>query len=97
MNLLTTLTKGTGGKMEEIKINYLKLVRSKKKLTQQELADLSGVCRSYISRIEAGYKPRLEAVVKLATGLRISPNNLAKELGLAAPRRRSTGNEQKAA
>jgi len=67
---------------EEFKKEYLKLkpryeiirqlieVRTEKRLTQQELADKTGIKRSNISRLESGnYNPSLEFLQKIAEGL----------------------------
>lgn len=55
----------------------LKEIRIKKELTQQQLADYSGMDRAYISELERGLLiPSLETVFKLARQLRIKPRDL---------------------
>ena len=54
----------------------LKETRIKKELTQQQLADYSGMDRAYISELERGLLiPSLETVFKLAKQLRIKPRD----------------------
>jgi transcriptional regulator with XRE-family HTH domain len=44
--------------------------RTKRKLTQRQLAELSGVSREYIARIELGqHDPTLSTIEKLAKAL----------------------------
>ncbi len=51
---------------------YIKSLRTSKYLTQQELADKTGLSKSYISGIEKGVKtPRIEQVEKIAKVLMI--------------------------
>ncbi|MGW3545658.1 helix-turn-helix domain-containing protein [Nocardia niigatensis] len=57
----------------------LREYRVAKFLTQEELADLSGVSRPTIARIESGTaKPRPRTVRKLAAALGIEPGNLVE-------------------
>jgi len=62
---------------------YLKLgscivsLREKKKISQEKLAFLSGVDRTYISRIEKGYaNPTVKVIEKIATALRVKIHSL---------------------
>ena len=58
----------------------LKLRRKKAGLTQDELAELSGVSVEHIRRLE-GKSPcgvRLEAIVKLSKAIKISPSGFLK-------------------
>lgn len=51
--------------------------RTKRALSQQELADLAGVSKANISRIEAGLqKPRAATVRSLATALNVTTEDL---------------------
>lgn len=53
--------------------------RNRKKLTQKQLAELSGVSKSYIGDIECGRKiPRLETLERIANALRVNMSNLIK-------------------
>jgi transcriptional regulator with XRE-family HTH domain len=56
----------------------LKQARTKRKLTQEELEEVSGVDQSIISRIERGElrNPGIQTVVKLATALKVNPGTL---------------------
>lgn len=55
----------------------LKEFRLKKELTQQQLADYTGMDRAYISELERGLLlPSLETVIKLAHQLKIKAGYL---------------------
>ncbi len=55
----------------------LRQLRKEKNLTQRQLADLIGVKNSVISFYEVGERtPSLDAVIKLATVLHVSTDNL---------------------
>lgn len=55
----------------------LRELRDERGLTQEELAERSGVQAGEISRIEAGKRdPRVSTVLRLAKGLRVSPGRL---------------------
>ncbi len=64
-------------KTELILKNYLKEVRSEKKLSQQELADMVGVSRNTISSLETG---QYEPTAKLAYILCIALDKKFEEL-----------------
>lgn len=62
--------------LKEVYFN-LKDVRKKKKLTQVELADKSGILQQNISNYETGYKsPTLESAVRLADALGVTLDEL---------------------
>jgi transcriptional regulator with XRE-family HTH domain len=51
--------------------------RAKRKLSQRDLADLSGVSREYIARIELGqHDPTLSTLEKLAKALKVKVRHL---------------------
>lgn len=55
--------------------------RMEKKLTQEELADLAGIHRTYIAGIEGGHRnPSLKNIVKLANALGLKTENLYNKL-----------------
>jgi len=55
----------------------LKELRNEKGWTQEQLADASGVGRSYISEIESGiYNPTADIICKLCKALNCTPNDL---------------------
>lgn len=55
----------------------LRELRIKKDLTQQQLADYSGMDRAYISELERGLLlPSLETIFKLAKNLRVKPSDI---------------------
>ncbi len=57
----------------------LKTVRKQKKMTQQELADKSGVSRNYISDLEhLKHEPGITMLLQLCIALKMSPNELLK-------------------
>ncbi|MCK9574075.1 MAG: helix-turn-helix domain-containing protein [Candidatus Omnitrophica bacterium] len=58
-------------------MNRLKEFRIAKYLTQQELADLCGVCLMTISNVENGkVKPRFSLIRKLSQTLKVEPEEL---------------------
>ena len=55
----------------------LKEWRAKRKLSQRDLADVSGVSREYIARIELGlHDPTLSTLEKLAKALKVKVGRL---------------------
>ena len=55
----------------------IKDLRAKKNISQQELSDLIGVKRQYISQIEAGdYNVTVDTLNKIATAFEISISEL---------------------
>ncbi len=66
----------------------LRVERKKSRLTQQELARISGVNRVTIARLETGAaKAKPETVRKLARALKVSPEALGAEpSGSSEPR-----------
>lgn len=69
----------------------IKLVREEKGITQQQLAETSGVCQQMISKLETGKANATSDIVKLAYCLEVSPNwleGLSKNRNIeAAPRK----------
>jgi transcriptional regulator with XRE-family HTH domain len=55
-------------------------IRRQQALTQQELADRSGVSVTTINRLERGYTARPQTVRKLAEALGVAPSALLGEL-----------------
>ena len=59
----------------------LKTFRSKRALSQDELAHRSGYHRTYISQLERGEKsPSLRTIVNLAVTLKVKPSALLREV-----------------
>jgi transcriptional regulator with XRE-family HTH domain len=59
----------------------LKRLRKDRKLSQEELADLSGLDRSYISILERNLKlPSLYTILALASGLGIKASDFMMEM-----------------
>ena len=55
--------------------------RLKRKLSQEELAELSGLHRTYIGMVERGEKNiTIKNIEKIARALKISPSELIKNL-----------------
>lgn len=56
----------------------LKRIRKEKGLSQQELADLSGMSKQHISRMESGHQdnPQIKSVVTIAAALGVSIEDL---------------------
>ena len=69
---------------EEIRVAYGKAVRAirqDKKISQEELADLSGLHRTYISDIELGKRNvSLENIDKIAQALQVKKSELFVEV-----------------
>ena len=62
-----------------VKLARLKLVRERKALTQQQLADKASVSRVTVSRLESGRDEALPTTVrKLAEALGVEPENLSE-------------------
>lgn len=59
----------------------IKYLRKDKKLSQEELAELSGLHRTYISSLERGQRnPTLTTLALLSKGFNITIDELLKEL-----------------
>jgi transcriptional regulator with XRE-family HTH domain len=55
----------------------LRALRARRKLSQRGLAEVSGVSREYIARIELGqHDPTVSTLVKLAKALGVKPGRL---------------------
>ena len=68
-------------KLKTIFGEILKEQRLQKSLTQQQLADYTGMDRAYISELERGILlPSLETFFKLAYELKIKPRDLADKI-----------------
>ncbi len=59
----------------------LRVEREKKKLSQEELADLAGFYRTYIGHIETGaYSPSMFTLWRIAKALNIDITKLLKDI-----------------
>ena len=57
----------------------LKMIRTKKNITQTQLAETLGVDKSFVSNIENGKtNPTLSTITNLAQALKVSTNELLK-------------------
>jgi transcriptional regulator with XRE-family HTH domain len=64
----------------------LRSARDARRLTQEQLAQLSGVDRTQIGRLESGAQiPRLDTFVRLAGALQIEPCELMGEVRWSPP------------
>lgn len=61
--------------------NVVQKTRLEKDLSLRDLSELSGLDYSYISRIEKGYKPSQDAVIKLARALNLPDKELLNLAG----------------
>lgn len=62
----------------------IKYYRSQLAITQEELAKMAGINRSYLAGIEAGQRnTSIKTLEKLANALEVSPADLLKPLGTA--------------
>lgn len=59
-----------------IKLSRLRAIRERKALTQNELADMAGVSRQTVVKIEGGLEPRPPTIRKLAAALGVEPQDL---------------------
>jgi len=59
-----------------VKLTRLRAVRERKALTQDELAELAGVSRQTVVKIEGGLEPRPPTIRKLAKALGVEPSGL---------------------
>ena len=59
-----------------IKLSRLRAIRERKALTQDELAELAGVSRQTVIKIEGGLEPRPPTIRKLAAALGVEPQDL---------------------
>jgi transcriptional regulator with XRE-family HTH domain len=68
-------------KTEQIFGAVLKEVRNQKQISQNELADLAELDRTYISLLERGLRqPTIETVFKLASALNIKASILIEKI-----------------
>jgi transcriptional regulator with XRE-family HTH domain len=59
----------------------IKAHRQKQKLSQEELADICGLHRTYIGSVERGERNiSLENIVAISRALKISPSTLLKDI-----------------
>ena len=67
----------------------LRQLRSRKKLSQDDVARRSGISVSYVSMLERGNRvPPLETIEALAKALKVPPLSLFQDSGGHEPRRR---------
>jgi transcriptional regulator with XRE-family HTH domain len=64
-----------------IRLTRLRAIRERKALTQDELAQLAGVSRQTVIKIEGGLEPRPPTIRKLATALGVEPQALMEPEG----------------
>ena len=66
-----------GASVEVIFGKVLRQVRTEKGLTQEKVAELANVDRTYIYRLETGKRsPSLSIIFRIAKALKISPGTL---------------------
>jgi transcriptional regulator with XRE-family HTH domain len=71
--------KNDGQKIKEILVNNIKKYRGKKKLSQEQAAELAGITSKYWQRLEMISQPDLPSIsviFKIAHVLDISPSKL---------------------
>ena len=57
--------------------NCVKLARKEVRMTQAQLAELSGISRSYLAGVEQGsYNPSVKTLIKIASVLKTDLNSL---------------------
>lgn len=72
----TTQTNPRTQSSADVKVPRLKALRDKRALSQQELADRSGVSRTTILKLEGGRNAWPQTVRKLARALGVDPAEL---------------------
>jgi len=70
--------------MKEIRLRVagkIKKLRIKRKLTQEKLADETGIDYKYIQRLESKNPPaiKIDTIQRIATALKVSPSKLLEE------------------
>ena len=66
-------------KLRQIFASNLRRIRLDRNLTQENLADMAGIDRTYVSALERQvYSVSLDTIEKLAEVLSIDPHNLLK-------------------
>lgn len=59
----------------------IKTIRTKKGLTQEQVAEMVGISQKHLSRIEKGYhKPRFDMIIKIAEALNVPTDAFARDL-----------------
>lgn len=59
----------------------IKTIRTKKGLTQEQVAEIVGISQKHLSRIEKGYhNPRFDMIIKIANALNVPTDAFAKNL-----------------
>lgn len=75
--------------MQEIDFNlvgeYIKRLRKAKKLTQDQLAELSACSSKHLSAVENGEKPSIELLVRLSYALGVPVDNLLRDAQWISP------------
>jgi len=59
-----------------IKLSRFRAIGERKALTQVELAELAGISRETVVKIEGGLEPRPPTIRKLAASLGVDPSDL---------------------
>lgn len=66
--------------------NLIKSTRLEKGISQEKLAELSGLDRSYVSELERGEKTAsIRTIFKLANGLSVEAYQLLKKIKINTP------------
>jgi transcriptional regulator with XRE-family HTH domain len=66
-----------GMTLRQIFASNLRRIRSERELTQEKLADLAGIDRTYVSALERQvYSASLDTIEKLAEVLKVEPQEL---------------------
>lgn len=65
--------------LRQIFASNLRRVRAERELTQEKLADLAGIDRTYVSALERQvYSASLDTIERLAEVLKVEPHELLK-------------------
>lgn len=59
----------------------IKTIRTKKGLTQEQVAEMVGISQKHLSRIEKGYhNPRFDMIISIAKALNVPTDAFARDL-----------------
>ena len=66
-------------KLRQIFASNLRRIRAERELTQEKLADLAGIDRTYVSALERQvYSASLDTIERLADVLKVEPDELLR-------------------
>lgn len=77
--------------LRQIFADNLRRARLAAGMSQEELADVAGIDRTYVSALErCRYAASIDVMERLATALRVAPATLLEDVGNVTPRGHGT-------